>query len=129
MRYLTASLEDYLEIIHILKQDADSVGITDIARALSISKPSVNKAINTLKLEGFVFQEKYGKINLTEKGESTAKSIYKKHKILIEFLNEVLGVELKTAEIDACKIEHILSKETLSGIEKFLNNKKLNSNI
>ena len=123
MRYLTASLEDYLEIIYILKQDGDCVGITDIARALSISKPSVNKAINTLKLEGFVFQEKYGKINLTEKGESTAKSIYKKHKILIEFLNEVLGVEPKTAEIDACKIEHILSKETLSGIEKFLSNK------
>jgi Mn-dependent DtxR family transcriptional regulator len=124
MRYLTSSLEDYLEIIYILKQDADCVGITDIAHALSVSKPGVNKAINTLKLGGFVFQEKYGKIILTDKGESAAMSVYEKHKILSEFLSDVLGVSSKTAEIDACKIEHILSRETLIGIERFLNDKK-----
>lgn len=125
MRYLTSSLEDYLEIIYILKQNSESVGITDIAQALFISKPSVNKAVNALKLKGFVFQEKYGKIDLTEKGEVIAKSIYKKHRILSRFLNEVLGLDSKTAEVDACKIEHILSRETLSGIEKFLGNKKI----
>ena len=124
MRYLTSSLEDYLEIIYILKQNSESVGVTDISQALSISKPSVNKAVNVLKLQGFVFQEKYGKIDLTEKGEGIAKSIYKKHRILSEFLSEVLGLDSKTAEVDACKIEHILSRETLSGIEKFLKNKK-----
>ncbi len=123
MRYLTASLEDYLEIIYILKQNSISVGITDIAHALSISKPSVNKAVNALKNKGFVFQEKYGKIDLTAEGEKAAKSIYKKHKILSRFLSEVLGLSSKTAEIDACKIEHILSCETISGIEKFLSDK------
>ncbi len=125
MRYLTSSLEDYLEIIYILKQNNESVGITDIARALSISKPSVNKAVNALKSKEFVFQEKYGKINLTEKGEETAKSIYKKHKILSKFLIEVLDLNSKTAEIDACKIEHILSRETILGIERFLSGKGL----
>lgn len=120
MRYLTPSLEDYLEIIYTLKKNNESVGMTDIAQALSISKPSVNKAVSALKLKGLVFHEKYGKIDLTEKGENIAKSIYKKHRVLSKFLSEALGLDSKTAEIDACKIEHILSHKTISGIEKFL---------
>ncbi len=123
MKYLTASLEDYLEIIYILKQNIGSVGVTDIAKAFSISKPSVNKAIKILKSEEYVVQEKYGKISLTERGEKVAEEVYGKHKILSEFLTSVLGVCEQTAEIDACKIEHILSKETVLSIEKFLNKK------
>ena len=48
MKYLTASLEDYLEIIYILGQNSKSVGVTDIAKALFISKPSVTRAVSTL---------------------------------------------------------------------------------
>lgn len=118
---LTASLEDYLEIVYILQQDGSDVGITDISRELKISKPSVTKAIGILRSEELVIQEKYGKITLTEKGISTAKEIYKKHKILSKFLNKVLGVNERTAEIDACKLEHILSAETLLGMKKYLN--------
>ncbi len=118
---LTASLEDYLEIVYILQQDGSDVGITDISRELKISKPSVTKAIGILRSEKLVIQEKYGKITLTEKGISTAKEIYKKHKILSKFLNKVLGVNERTAEIDACKLEHILSAETLLGMKKYLN--------
>lgn len=120
MKYLTASLEDYLEIIYILSQRLCAVGITDIAKALCISKPSVTRAIRTLKTNNLVIQEKYGKIKLTEKGQNLAETVYSKHKMLSRFISEVLGVEDNIAEIDACKIEHILSGETLSGIERFL---------
>lgn len=120
MKYLTASLEDYLEIIYILAQNRNEVGVTEIARALSLSKPSVTRAVCTLKNEKFLTQEKYGKIFLTEKGVKAAKTIYDKHKIISEFLTCVLGVNSQTAEIDACKIEHILSSETIKNIEIFL---------
>ena len=118
---LTASLEDYLEIIYILQQGDKNVGITDISRELKISKPSVTKAIGILREERLVVQEKYGKISLTDEGVSTAKEIYKKHKILSKFINKVLGVNELTAEIDACKLEHVLSAETLLGMKKYLN--------
>ena len=124
MQYLSSSLEDYLEIIYILMQNSDSVGITDIAKALSISKPSVNKAVNLLKEKGYICQEKYGKIIFTDKGINTAKSVYKKHNMLTVFLKDVLGVSKKTAEIDACKVEHVLSNETILRMEYFLKNKK-----
>lgn len=124
MQYLSSSLEDYLEIIYILMQNSDSVGITDIAKALSISKPSVDKAVNLLKEKGYICQEKYGKIIFTDKGINTAKSVYKKHNMLTVFLKDVLGVSKKTAEIDACKVEHVLSNETILRMEYFLKNKK-----
>lgn len=124
MQYLSSSLEDYLEIIYILMQNSDSVGITDIAKALSISKPSVNKAVNLLKEKGYICQEKYGKIIFTDKGINTAKSVYKKHNMLTVFLKDVLGVSKKTAEIDACKVEHVLSNETILRMEYFLKNRK-----
>ena len=122
MQYLTASLEDYLEIIHILRQSTPDVGVTDIAKAMGISKPSVTMAIKSLKNNSLVIQEKYGKIVLTPEGERVAESVYSRHKVLRKFLSEVLEISSGTAEIDACKIEHVISKETLEGIEKFLEN-------
>lgn len=122
MQYLTASLEDYLEMVYILGQNGCAVGITNIANAFLISKPSVSKAINTLKAKGYVTQEKYGKIELTEEGLKEAKNIYGRHTTLNKFLSEILKVDSKTSEIDACKLEHVLSKETLDRIEDFLKN-------
>ena len=125
MYYLTASLEDYLEVIHILHQSAKNVGVTDIAKVLGISKPSVTRAIKSLKNNSLVIQEKYGKIVLTPEGDKIAKSVYSRHKVLRKFLTKVLKISEDTAEIDACKIEHIISKETLEGIEKFLKNYRI----
>lgn len=118
---LTYSLEDYIEVIYLLQQRDTGVRTTDIANYLSFSKASVNRAINTLKLENMVIQERYGKISLTEKGIKIAEEIYEKHKILSKFFREVLGVDSDTAELDACKAEHVLSAKTLTSIEKFLN--------
>ena len=118
--YLTHSLENYLEIIYVMKNSEDSVRVTDLANRLSFSKASVNKAINTLKQKGMVIQEKYGKIILTEDGLEIAKSIYEKHELLSRFFTEILGVNPCIAYVDACKAEHILSLETLNGIKKFL---------
>jgi len=118
--FLTSSLEDYLEIIYIIQSEGKGVRITDIANALSFSKASVNQAINTLKSEKLVLQEKYGKIALTDQGFKIAESIYEKHKVLSRFFIEVLGVSPLIGEIDACKAEHVLSSETLKGIKNFL---------
>ena len=62
---LTGSLEDYLEVVYIIEQSGKEARLTDIANFLSFSKASVSRAINTLKAENMVLQEKYGKIVLT----------------------------------------------------------------
>ncbi len=119
MKHLTASLEDYLEVIYILSKNGGNTGITDVSKALSLSEASVNRAVNTLKEENLVTQEKYGKISLTPSGKTAAKTVYSRHKALMDFLIKVLEVNPQTAEDDACKIEHILSTETMKKIMNF----------
>ena len=117
---VTASLEDYLEAIYFLNND-EGVRVTDIAPELSISKPSVNRAINTLKSQGLVTHEHYGSLFLTEEGLDIAKKIAKRHFMLKKFLTQILEVDEKTAEEEACLIEHCLSADTVEKLEKFMN--------
>ncbi len=117
---VTASLEDYLEAIYFLNND-EGVRVTDIATELSISKPSVNRAINTLKAQGLVNHEHYGSLFLTEEGLDIAKKIAKRHFMLKKFLTQILEVDEKTAEEEACSIEHCLSADTVEKLEKFMN--------
>lgn len=116
---LSTSLEDYLETIFILNKERGEIRITDIANAMEISKPSVNKAVANLKDQGFLTHQKYGEIKLTKEGKALAKSIYFKHNTLVNFLTKKLGINKEIAENDACKIEHVISPETLEKLIKY----------
>ena len=72
---LTKSLEDYLEMVLILRKTLGKVRVKDLASALSVKMPSVAKAVNLLKQQKLVNQESYGDIELTTLGETTAKKI------------------------------------------------------
>ncbi|MGE4214747.1 MAG: metal-dependent transcriptional regulator [Anaerotignaceae bacterium] len=117
---VTASLEDYLEAIYFLYQKNAEVRITDVARELNISKPSVNRAINTLKNQGLVEHEHYGDLSLTEKGLKIACDVAQRHKIIKAFLTEKLGVNDATAEREACLIEHNISADTMDRLRLFM---------
>ncbi len=114
---LSASLENYLETMLFLEEN-NNIRITDVANKMGISKASVNKAVNQLKELGLLSHDHYGQINFTEEGLSIAKSIAKKHAILLNFFTKVLEIDEDTAEDEACEIEHILSNETVRAIER-----------
>jgi len=118
---LGESLEDYLECIVMLSENEPTgrVRSVDIARHLNVSKPSVNKAMNILKEKGFIRQEAYSGIELTNAGKEMAKMILNRHNTIRTFLEEVLGVSSENAEHDACKIEHIISEETFEKISAY----------
>lgn len=106
------SEEDYLETLYIIQQEGRVTRVKDVAEALDVKMPSVVSAIRSLADKGLVTQERYSHIELTEMGESIAKDVYARHKILYAFLHEILGLESKIADEDACRIEHHLSPET-----------------
>lgn len=117
--------EDYLEAILALSEEHEKVRTTDVALRLGVSKPSVNRAMKVLASEGYVHQETYGTIYLTEKGKLKASQIYFRHKTLTCFLIEVLGVDPVVAEQDACLIEHDISSETMEKLASFLRQPKM----
>ena len=113
---LSASLEDYLKEIYLLNLEGQKVRITDIAR----SKPSVNRAMNTLKELELLEHEHYGKITLTDAGRDTAKNILDTNKIVYRFLTEILDVDEQTALAEADLMEHDISKGTRKKLKKFI---------
>ena len=116
---MTNSLEDYLETIYLLVQENGHARVRDVALALHVKMPSVIKAVLELKKHGYVTQEPYGAVNLTEDGTRMASEILGRHTLLKEFLM-LLKVSDKTADKDACAMEHFLSPETLTCIAEFV---------
>ena len=115
---MTQSLEDYLETIYILIEGGKPAQVRDVARLLDVKMPSVVKAIHELKKLELVTQEPYSPIKLTLKGERVARRVLNRHKLLRSFLVK-LGVSRKTADRDACLMEHILSAETIDKIRVY----------
>lgn len=113
---ITKAFEDYLEAIYILEQSGEPVHSIKVAKLLSVSRPAVNQAMNTLIADGYIEKPNYSNISLTDNGREIAKRIYSRHITIKTFLIN-LGVSEQTAETDACKIEHIISEETLQAIK------------
>ena len=122
MESMSQSLEDYLEAVYMLIAEGKPAQVRDVAKMLSVKMPSVVKAIHELKRLGLVVQEPYANIELTEKGINVAKLVLNRHTLLRSFLVK-LGVSGKTADRDACLMEHILSAETLDKIRIFTEKK------
>ena len=120
MERMNESSENYLESILILEQRNPSVRLSDIAAMLHVSKPSVNKAMGVLKDAGYIHQEVYGTIHLTESGRHYAQKVYSRHVLFKRFLMEVLEIDEQTAEEDACHMEHCVSDATMDKLRIFL---------
>ena len=120
MGQLHKSGEDYLEAILFIEEQKGRVKSIDIANALGVSKPSVNKALTILQEMGYVSKPNYGEVTITEEGRKRAKLVAEKHVALTKLLTDVLGVSAETAEKDACKIEHDISEETTEKLIQYL---------
>ncbi len=116
---LYESSEDYLERILILKNKYGFVRAIDIAKDLGFSKASVSIAMKKLRENGYIDIDEKGHIELTKSGLDVANKTYERHIVLTKTLTR-LGVNPKTAEEDACKIEHDLSEETFEAIKRYL---------
>lgn len=110
--------EMYLETILILSRERTHVRSIDICEHMGFSKPSVSRAVGLLKSGGYITVDKDGYILLTELGLELATKIYERHELLTSFLTS-LGVSDEVASADACKIEHVISDESLEAIRKY----------
>ena len=114
---LYASGEDYLEAILVLQKKLGMVRSVDVARHMEVSKPSVCHAVATLRDGGFLTMDEDHFLHLTDVGREAAERIYERHCFFTEQLIAT-GVDHKTAEADACRIEHIISQDSFEKIRR-----------
>ena len=117
---MSRSLEDCLEAMHMLQIEGKSIRVKYLAERLGIKPPSVVETLRRLDDLKLVSYEKYGDITLTERGEEVAAQIYLGHVTTSKFLTKVLKLDEKTAESDACRIEHVLSPLALRRLKKLI---------
>ena len=118
------SAENYLETILVLSKKLPVVRSVDIANELDFKKSSVSIAMKNLREKNHITVSDAGFITLTQSGREIAEMIYERHEFLSKWLIS-LGVPAETATEDACKIEHVLSKESFQAIKDFVKKSQL----
>ncbi len=113
------TVEDYLEAIYVLIERKGYARTKDIAGELRVNPASVTEMIHKLVALKLVEHERYAPIILTREGERLAKSVKTRHDTLKKLFGIIL-VNDRTAEEDACKVEHQLSPETIEQLTKFV---------
>ena len=118
------SAENYLETILMLSKRLPVVRSVDISNELGFKKSSVSVAMKNLREKNHITVSDAGFINLTQSGREIAEMNYERHEFLSKWLIS-LGVPAETATEDACKIEHVLSKESFQAIKDFVKKSQL----
>ncbi len=114
---LHKSGEDYLEAILVLQRRNGYVRSLDIAEYIGVTKPSISNATKLLREGGFLTMDASKMIHLTELGQEVAERIYERHLVLTGLLIH-LGIDPDTAEKDACRVEHDISRETFDKLRE-----------
>lgn len=112
--------EDYLEAVLMVQNEKGTVHSIDVAKKLGVSKPSVSRAIGILKDGGYLDFVEGTELHLTEKGMEKASDIYSRHRLLTEFLMKITKVPEDQAEKNACRVEHDIDADIVTGIKNWM---------
>ena len=117
---LTPTLEDYLETIFGLQRERPFARVRDIASSLDVAKSAVTAALQSLSGKGLVDYEPYEPVTLTPAGRERGEKIALRHRVLTDFLENVLGLEVAKADSIACGMEHVVDRDALERFVCFL---------
>ena len=117
LEHINESAENYLETILMLSKQMPAVRSIDVVHELGFKKSSVSVAMKNLRESEHIIMDDNGHIHLTESGRAIAEMVLERHQLLTSWLTH-LGVPEEIASEDACKLEHILSKESFAAIKR-----------
>ena len=116
---LSASLEDYLEVIYNLIQENRVARSRDIAHEMDVTGASVTGALRALAEKQLINYAPYELVTMTEEGKRLAEKVVSRHQALKEFFTTVLGLNDKEAGENACRIEHAVSEDLMERLTLF----------
>lgn len=116
--FVNESAENYLETILVLSKKLPVVRSVDIANELNFKKSSVSIAMKNLREKNHITVTDAGYIYLTDEGKAIAEMIFERHELITDILVK-LGVDEEIAAEDACRIEHVISKESFKAVRDY----------
>ncbi len=119
---ISASLEDYIEAIHQISKEKQVVKAIDLSKRLDVKRSSVAEAIKNLTKRELVTYEN-NNLKLTDKGLEIAKEVINRHNTLYNFFAKVLKVEPEEAQLNACRVEHVITENAFKNLTKYIKEK------
>jgi DtxR family Mn-dependent transcriptional regulator len=114
---LSATLEDYLGVVLRFQREKRFARVSDIASTLGVAKSAVTAALQSLSSKALINYQPYEPVTLTQEGEKQAEQILLRHRVILDFLQDILSMEAQQAESIACEMEHTI---TAPALEKFV---------
>jgi DtxR family Mn-dependent transcriptional regulator len=114
----------YLKTIYNLEWKNGGARTGDIAKILKITPGSVTNTLEVLEGKGLVVREPYKGVNLTDQGRKLALSVFRRHRLAERLLVDLLQMDWAESHEEACRLEHSISEEVASSIQKRLNDPK-----
>lgn len=117
---ITHSAAHHLMAVDDLVQKLGYARVSDIARQLNITRGSVSISLKPLREAGLILQDENRHLRLSPTGQMLVDSIKTKRLVMQRLFAEVLGADPQQAEIDACKLEHLVSNHTAKRLIAFM---------
>ena len=117
---LSATLEDYLGVVLRFQREKRFARVSDISSTLGVAKSAVTAALQSLSNKGLLNYRPYEPVTLTAAGEKQADEILLRHRVIRDFLQDVLALDAEEAELTACEMEHAVSSSVLERFVCFL---------
>lgn len=114
------SIEMYLKTLYIIRQSQPDVGVSDVSKAMAVSRPSVVRAMGVLRDKGYITQARYGKIQLTPDGQQMAEALCAANALIKSFLQDTLDIPVEMADQCACQVEHVIDHQVLDAMKVYL---------
>lgn len=118
----TQTKENYLKTIYTLSQGDPEVSLTQIAKEMEVSTPTVNNMIKKLAGRGWINYQKYKPIQLTEEGSLEGALIVRKHRLTEMFLVQIMGFGWEEVHDIAEEMEHLESPVFFERMDLILGN-------
>ena len=116
--------EMYLKVIYNLESKTGAARTGDIAKILQITPGSVTNTLEVLETKGLVAREPYKGVKLTDQGKKLALSVFRRHRLAERLLTDIVHLDWIESHAEACRLEHAISDNLASSIEKALGNPK-----
>ena len=117
---LSSTHEMYLKVLYRLREEHEVARVRDMAKGLGVSPGTVSAVLKKLESIGYVNHDRYGAATLTDRGQEIADCVVRRYESIHALLTDVLGLDLDTAEVDACMMEHAVSPTTINRIEQLV---------
>lgn len=118
----SSTVEDYVKHIYMAAETTGSaeVSMGAIAEALGVVPGTATSMVKALQEAGLLTYIPRVGVALTPQGQALALHVLRRHRLLEQFLVEVLGFDWSEVHAEAERMEHVVSDRLLERIDQYL---------